>query len=75
MSKWRPEGWSDKRDQTQETLRSSSFGLKTKYKDWDWGYEAGADAMLEVLRKEGRDNPGPIVDRSGVMVFIPDDKE
>ena len=37
-------------------------------------FEAGADAMLEGLRKDGSDIPEGLTNRKGKLVFIPDEE-
>ncbi len=56
----RPEGW-DKR---------TRYGITVNNIDLDEIFEAGADAMLEGLRKIGEK-----MGDDGYLVFIPEDKE
>jgi hypothetical protein len=79
MNKWRPEGW-----KTGQVIDPAHDHYGYGYEN---GYETGADAMLEALRKEGTkvdagtpsgttlSFPTFVVRPPGVMVFIPDDKE
>jgi len=67
---YRPEGWEDKKDE----LVSSALEQTTSYiEDMGNMYEAGADAMLEGLREEGKVAHIEVRDKRGVVVFIPDD--
>ncbi len=80
--KWRPEGWINPGD-----IRSNFYPRNVPY-NFEQGYEAGADAMLEALRKKGvRNEKGHHeewqgdeliswdVEKSGYTVFIPDNEE
>ena len=64
--KFRPKGW----DTT--TLASKAAEIRTKrpaFKEFtEYIFEAGADAMLEALRKIGSRYEPP-----GTVVYIPDD--
>ncbi len=73
MIEWRPEGW---------------FGVIRRSSDWDYGYEAGADAMLTALRASvgghhispsDNDIPCKLPELwpglTGYVVFIPDAKD
>ena len=67
---WRPEGW--------ETLKPKNAVLHCIAPDQCVGtaYEAGADAMLEALRKRSTRRILPehgYHDDKGFIVFIPDD--
>ena len=80
-TKWRPEGWitSDKRPEFWLDRAMGGTGC--------CDFEAGADAMLEALRKhahrEGKNLTkaqwlafwGTNAEGSGCIVFIPDDRE
>ena len=57
MSKWRPEGWPEPRCVDCPDKVEDQYGLLCNLscgvESLDKMYEAGADAMLEALRKEG----------------------
>ena len=71
MSSWRPDGWD------AEDIYATTEWIGMKQTDL---VEAGADAMLEVLRASGKKDIAPIhlLDwvmtlPAGTLVFIPDD--
>jgi len=83
MSKWRPEGWANYRS-TQDPKSFEDCILVDKLNGI---FEAGADAMLEALRKEGLPCDQPMTEdllrfvahtaarhdgKPGTWVFIPD---
>ena len=49
MSGWRPKRWAHNRSEYFEHNQSVKSHHKTRQKD----YEAGADAIIEALKKEG----------------------
>ena len=76
---WRPEGWIPKISFEEIThLKPSLVSMMTE-KECKI-YEAGADAMLEALKKDGvhfkkgewTDDATFEVDNPGTVVFIPD---
>lgn len=76
---WRPDGWLEVRKSVNPYTISGFDG------SWLIGFEAGADAMCEALRKQGQQGQdanfrNPALDdnnrgHKGTLVFIPDDKE
>ena len=52
---YRPEGWVEKRASHEAMLKTGGIPLQA-LKDWRETYEAGADAMLEGLKKQGGDS-------------------
>ncbi len=69
---WRPKGW--RNPYRIEIVNSSLGGDSTAFS----AYEAGADAILEELRKLGVDNAtyihgANLVSPKGKWVFIPDE--
>ena len=79
MSKaWRPEGWVIQGEPLDPFIFSNNCNKKLIYVT---GYEAGADAMLEALKKEGvhfekdewTDDSTFETEVPGTVVFIPDE--
>jgi len=73
VKKWRPEGW----EKIKNDILYEPNGMD-KFSDSyvaDPAFEAGADAMLEALRKMGVTARGNDGDTRvwGIEVFIPDD--
>jgi len=60
---YRPEGWGNR----------NRYGVTVNNVDLDGIYEAGADAMLEGLRKHPV-NSSYVDERAGVFVFIPEEE-
>ncbi len=64
---WRPDGWN-----TEEVTFSPLHCLAPQ-QCADHFFEAGADAILEALRKTGTHEEHCYVGKNGTYVFIPDD--
>jgi hypothetical protein len=80
-TKWRPEGWKNPYLTIQEA-RELYGGLPFKYNPEERvAFEAGADAMLEAIKKQPRVKylkcsiPNPAYPYPGAYYYIPDDKE
>jgi hypothetical protein len=69
---WRPEGWENPYAYKNLDAKPIDTGLDFANVPEIVAYEAGADAMLEVLRKTGVATYDD-KDRPGYLVFIPDD--
>lgn len=73
---YRPEGWDADKD-AHIALRDNDTWVEDEHTAC---YEAGADAMLVGLRKEGKhtdalpSNFSITVDKKGVLVFIPEEE-
>ena len=52
MANWRPKGWVEQRGRHEAMLKTGGCPLQALL-DWSDTYEAGADAMLEGLKKKG----------------------
>jgi hypothetical protein len=75
MTNWRPEGWEN--PYSREYLKELYGDRPYQLEDYEAKiFEAGVNAMLEALRKQGSDSTERGFRRTkGVIVFIPDDKE
>ena len=78
MTKWRPDGWVIEGEPLDPFIFSNDCNKKLIFST---GYEAGADAMLKALKKEGvhfekdrwTDDSTFETEVPGTVVFIPDD--
>ena len=81
MSGWRPEGWNNIYNTLYESTKDTEIELAVQAGMQGLAYEAGADAILEALkkkgkyisRKDGEDmHPWTEIYDSGWLVFIPE---
>lgn len=85
MKSWRPEGWGNPYpDGTEVVLTEKHLIQAMEYPQSNYEvYDAGADAMLDALRKTGEHRESKWVDDTfglhteiaGTLVFIPDDED
>lgn len=79
---WRPEGWRNLYTLSNQA-KEKGYAIMPE-DDWHYGFEVGADAMLEALR-DGPHHIGRItlsdaqimnltLESPGVFVFIPDEE-
>jgi len=85
MDNWRPEGWYSMVEspymhngvQMAKENPGRALELELQHEAFRIGQEAGANAMLEALRRTGTPMGLPYTayanERKGTLVFIPDD--
>jgi len=73
---WRPDDWLKIKNSLMS--HGTRFAIAVESHNYEEAFEAGADAMLEALKKEGsffhgRDWAQVEIDRAGWLVLIPDE--